>query len=97
VESTTTTGSTAAIDLPQIRITLDFAESDRTVLAALEGTHDEGYGNVTVTVLQENGPAGGWPEISVSGTAPALLGWLLQHYTAGELHGMNGALYVLMS
>ncbi len=87
--------------LPELTIVRDFASIDengkwdRSILTALEGTHDHGAGPVTVTVLQARGPGGGNPEVSFEGTAPALLPFLLKHYTGGELTGLNGALSLL--
>jgi len=90
------TATAVTTELPQIVIPLDFAYGDdRSVLTALEGTHDHGAGLVTVTVLIENGPGGGWPMCIVKGTAPALLAFLLKHYTGGQLTGPNGALGLL--
>ena len=90
----------ADVELPQLTLVNDFCygdndESNRSTLAALEGTHDHGAGPVTVTVLREHGPGGGWPEVKFEGTAPALLAFLLKHYTGGELTGPNGALSLL--
>jgi hypothetical protein len=91
----------ADIQLPQLTIMQDFLSCDedgkwdRSILAALEGTHDHGAGPVTVTVLQENGPGGGNPEVKFDGNAPALLAFLLKHYTGGQLTGPNGALSLL--
>jgi len=85
---TTATG----IELPEIALYADFAAEPRSVLTELEGTHDHGAGPVTVTVVNETGPGGGWPEVKLEGTAPALLAFLLKHYTGGELTGPNGAL-----
>lgn len=51
--------------------------NDTLVLDDVVGQQDTGAGMATVTVLQEHGPGGGWPEITVEGTAPAVLGWLL--------------------
>ena len=59
----------ADVELPQLTLVNDFCygdndESNRSTLAALEGTHDHGAGPVTVTVLREHGPGGGWPRVS---------------------------------
>jgi hypothetical protein len=84
----------ADVELPQLTLVADFG-AKREVLTALEGTHDHGAGPVTVTVLREVGPGGGWPEVSFEGTAPALLAFLLKHYTGGQLTGPNGALELM--
>ncbi len=85
----------ADVELPQLTLVLDFGADDRSILAALEGAHDHGAGSVTVTVLREVGPGGGNPEVSMEGDAPALLAFLLKHYTGGQLTGPNGALSLL--
>ena len=90
----------ADLVLPELSIVQDFGygsgtEDERQILTALEGTHDHGAGPVTVTVLREVGPGGGWPECEFKGTAPALLAFLLKHYTGGQLTGPNGALSLL--
>lgn len=91
----------ADLVLPELTIVQDFCSVnendkwDRSILAALEGTHDHGAGPVTVTVLREVGPGGDNPEVEFEGTAPALLAFLLKHYTGGQLTGQNGALSLL--
>jgi hypothetical protein len=59
------------------KITTDWERDNLVVLDDVEGTKDTVAGPVTLTVLQEVGPGGGWPEVTVVGTAPAVLQWLL--------------------
>jgi hypothetical protein len=96
METTTAVEHDPNAALPQLTLVQDFAYGDeRGILTALEGEHDHGAGPVTVTVLREVGPGGGWPEVSLEGTAPALLAFLLKHYTGGQLTGPNGALELM--
>lgn len=49
----------------------------------------ENYG-VSTRMLQENGPAGGWPIIEYSGTRDALARVLIEHFAASEGEGHDG-------
>jgi hypothetical protein len=96
METTTAVEHDPNAALPQLTLVQDFAYGDeRGILTALEGEHDHGAGVVKLEVLDEHGPGGGWPVIQLTGTAPALLAFLLRHYTGGQLTGPNGALGLL--
>lgn len=42
-------------------------------------------GPVRVDVIQLAGPGGGFPFVTITGTAPQLLSWLLEHYQQDDL------------
>lgn len=70
--------------MDDVDLVLDFVD-EGGVLADLEGTEDNGIGEVTVKVLSWHGPGGGNPAIEVTGSREAVLDWLLRHYTAGDM------------
>jgi hypothetical protein len=65
-------------------VILDFV-NEGGVLADIEGGEDNGLGEVTCDVRDWHGPGGGNPEVEVTGPRPAVLDWLLRHYTAGDM------------
>ena len=59
---------------------IDFAydENNESLQEALKNSFD-GY-NVQYEVIQEHGPAGGWPVVKITGDRPMLEKWLRENY-----------------
>lgn len=71
----------------QKSITLDLVIEDEA--PTTEATQ---LGEVTFKLIEKYGPAGGNPVYELTGEDGALLIWLLQHYTQGDV---EDALYIL--
>ena len=67
--------------MSKARIDVDVDTTDDELGALKRELSDRG---LTMRVLQEEGPGGGWPEVEVEGDEETLRVWLVSQWSPGE-------------